>query len=163
MLGGCSLGVGLAFAPPALAHRAQSVLSTVIWHAGSSILEVTHRFHAHDAELALEATTGLAPVDITQVKNQARLMLYIEAHFGLMDAGQKIDLSPLGAEFEGEALLMYQEVRLSAPPARLSIDNQLLRDVFEGQTNLVNVRLAQKTRTLIFSGKDGVKAAEGLL
>jgi hypothetical protein len=27
----------------------------------------------------------------------------------------------------------------------------------------VNVRLAQKTRTLIFSGNDGVKHAEGLL
>lgn len=163
MLAGCSLGAGLAFAPPALAHRAQSVLSTVMWNAASSILEVTHRFHAHDAELALQQTTGVVQADITAVKNQAQLMLYIEAHFALMDGGQTIALSPLGAEFEGEALLMYQEVRLKAPPGRLSIDNRLLRDVFEAQTNLVNVRLAQKTRTLIFSGKDGVKTAEGLL
>ncbi len=163
MLAGCSLGAGLAFAPPALAHRAQSVLSTVMWNAGSSMLEVTHRFHAHDAELALQQTTGVVQVDITQVKNQAQLMLYIEAHFALMDGAQKIALRPLGAEFEGEALLMYQEIKLKAPPQKLSIDNRILRDVFEGQTNLVNVRLAQKTRTLIFSGKDGVKAAEGLL
>lgn len=163
MLAGCSLGAGLAFAPPALAHRAQSVLSTVMWNAGSSILEVTHRFHAHDAELALQAVTGVTQVDITMVKNQAQLMLYIEERFALMDGGKPIALKPLGAEFEGEALLMYQEIKLKAPPGKLSIDNRLLRDVFEGQTNLVNVRLAQKTRTLIFSGKDGVKAADGLL
>ena len=163
VLAGCSLGAGLALAPPTLAHRAQSVLTTVMWNATSSVLEVTHRFHAHDAELALQATTGVSQVDITVVKNQAQLMLYIEEHFALMDGGKAIELKPLGAEFEGEALLMYQEIRLKAPPQKLSIDNRLLRDVFEGQTNLVNVRLAQKTRTLIFSGKDGVKAAEGLL
>ena len=68
-----------------------------------------------------------------------------------------------GAEFEGEALLVYQDCKLAGPPRSLSIDNRLLRDVFEGQTNLVNVRLADRTRTLLFSGKDGVKKAEGLL
>lgn len=52
---------------------------------------------------------------------------------------------------------------MAQPPKALAINNQIFRDVFEGQTNLVNVRLAQKTRTLIFSGGDGVKKAEGLL
>ena len=150
-------------APEALAHRAQTVLTTVMWNAGSSMLEVTHRIHAHDAELTLVATTGAAAVDITQVRNQAQLMLYIEKQFVLKDGARPIALQPLGAEFEGEAILLYQECRLAAPPKELSITNGLLRDVFEGQTNLVNVRLAQRTRTLIFSGDDGTKRAEGLL
>lgn len=152
-----------ALAPKALAHRAQTVLTTVMWNAASSMLEVSHRLHAHDAELALAATAGVQAVDITQVKNQAQLMLYIETHFGLKDGAKAIALQPLGAEFEGEAILMYQECKLAAPPKELSITNGILRDVFEGQTNLVNVRLAQRTRTLIFSGDDGVKKAEGLL
>jgi hypothetical protein len=159
VLAGCALAV----APPALAHRAQTVLSTVMWNAGSGMLEVTHRLHAHDAELTLAATTGAPAVDITVVKNQAQLMLYVEQHFGLTDGGRMIALQPLGAEFEGEAILLYQECKLPAPPKDLAIDNRILRDVFEGQTNLVNVRLAQRTRTLIFSGTDGVKKAEGLL
>jgi hypothetical protein len=156
-------GCALAVAPPALAHRAQTVLSTVMWNASSGMLEVMHRLHAHDAELSLAATTGAATVDITVVRTQAQLMLYIEQTFGLTDGGRKIALEPLGAEFEGEAILLYQECKLPAPPKDLAIDNRILRDVFEGQTNLVNVRLAQRTRTLIFSGKDGVKKAEGLL
>jgi hypothetical protein len=153
----------VALAPEALAHRAQTVLTTVMWNASSSVLEVTHRIHAHDAELTLAATTGVQAVDITQVKNQAQLLLYIEKQFTMTDGGKTIALQPLGAEMEGEAILVYQECRLATPPKVLSIVNGILRDVFEGQTNLVNVRLAQRTRTLIFSGSDGAKRAEGLL
>jgi hypothetical protein len=153
----------VALAPEALAHRAQTVLTTVMWNASSSVLEVTHRIHAHDAELTLAATTGVQAVDITQVKNQAQLLLYIEKQFTMTDGGKTIALQPLGAEIEGEAILVYQECRLATPPKVLSIVNGILRDVFEGQTNLVNVRLAQRTRTLIFSGNDGAKRAEGLL
>jgi hypothetical protein len=159
ILAGCALAV----APPALAHRAQTVLSTVMWNAGSSMLEVMHRLHAHDAELALQAKTGVLQADMTVVRDQAQLMLYVEQTFGLTDGGKQIALAPLGAEIEGEAILLYQECKLAAAPRELSIDNRILRDVFEGQTNLVNVRLAQRTRTLIFSGGDGVKRAEGLL
>ena len=159
-------GCALAVAPAAFAHRSQTVLSTVMWNAGTSTLEVTHRFHNADAEawLAQQRTTGGAEtIDISIVRNQAQMVLYVESHFGLTDAGKTLALQPVGAEVEGEALLIYQTSKLAQPPKALAINNQIFRDVFEGQTNLVNVRLAQKTRTLIFSGGDGVKKAEGLL
>lgn len=159
VLAGCALAV----APPALAHRSQTVLTTVMWNPASSMLEVTHRVHNADAEAWLAQKGEGNGTDITVVRNQAQMMLYIEAHFGLTDGGAKIGLQPLGAEIEGEALLLYQECKMTAPPKALAIDNRILRDVFEGQTNLVNVRLAERTRTLIFSGGDGVKKAEGLL
>ncbi len=162
-LAGCSLSAGLMLAPPALAHRSQTVLSTVMWNAASSVLEVTHRLHPHDAELALQQTTRATQVDITVVKNQAALMLYIEERFVLTDGGRKLVLEPVGAEFEGDTLLLYQQSALKAPPAKLAIDDRILRDVFEAQANLVNVRLAERTRTFLFSGNDGVKHAEGLL
>ncbi|MDP3495365.1 MAG: hypothetical protein Q8R82_19835 [Hyphomonadaceae bacterium] len=159
-------GCALAVAPPALAHRSQTVLSTVMWNAGSSMLEVTHRVHNADAEAWLAQLgqgSGASAIDITVVRNQAQMMLYVEQHFGLTEGGKKIALQALGAEVEGEALLLYQQCKLAAAPTGLAIDNRILRDVFDGQTNLVNVRLAQRTRTLIFSGQDGVKKAEGLL
>jgi hypothetical protein len=156
-------GFALAVAPQAFAHRSQSVLTTVTWNAVSSMLEVTHRLHSDDAELGLAQATGAASMDLTVVKNQAQLMLYVESHFALMDGTAKIALAPLGAEFEGQSILLYQEAKRPAPPKDLVIDNRILRDVFDGQTNLVNVRLAQRTRTLIFSGNDGTKKVEGLL
>ena len=163
LLAGCSLGAGIMLAPPALAHRSQTVLTTVMWNAASSVLEVTHRLHPHDAELALQQQMGIAQADITVVKNQAELMLYLEERFILTDGGRRLDLQPVGAEFETDTLLMYQQVSLKTPPARLAIDDRILRDVFEAQANLVNVRLAERTRTFLFSGNDGVKQAEGLL
>lgn len=159
-------GCALAVAPAAFAHRSQTVLTTVLWNAASSMLEVTHRFHNADAEAWLSQQRqggGAETIDISIVRNQALMVLYVESHFALTDGGKAIGLQPLGAEVEGEALLIYQECKLAQPPKALAINNQIFRDVFEGQTNLVNVRLAQKTRTLIFSGGDGVKKAEGLL
>ncbi len=160
--GGCAL----IAAPAAFAHRSQSVLTIIGWNATTSKLEVTHRMHAHDAEVGLSKSTGetAAPqLDISQVRNQAKLMLYIEKHFSLQGPAGKIVLAPLGAELESEAILVYQEAKLPGPPAELMIDNQILRDVFDQQTNLVNVKLADRTRTLIFTGKDGAKQAKDLL
>jgi hypothetical protein len=159
-------GAALAVAPAAFAHRSQSVLTLVNWNPATSKLEVIHRMHAHDAEVGIAQATGAtaAPdVDITQAKNQAKLMHYIEKHFSLKAPSGLITLEPVGAELEAEAIAVYQEAKLPAPPAELTIDNQILRDVFDQQTNLVNVKLARKTRTLIFADKDGPKLAKDLL
>jgi hypothetical protein len=141
-----------------------SVLTTVEWNATNSALEIVHRIHAHDAEVGLQMTQGGGVFDITQVQNQARLMLYLEKAFTLADgAGKRIALAPVGAELQAEAILAYQEAKLPAPPAELRVGNSILCDVFEGQANLVNIRLAKKTRTLLFTEGDGVKRADGLL
>lgn len=159
---GGAFGAALAWAPPALAHRAQTVLSTVTWNAAESTLDVTHRFHGHDAEVCLSIKNGEPQADISVLRTQAQLMLYVEGTFGLRDGATSLALSPLGAEVQGEAVMLYQECKLAAPPKNLSVDDRILRDVFENQTNIVNVRLAQRTRTLMFSGSDGFKRAEGL-
>jgi hypothetical protein len=159
-------GAALAVAPSAFAHRSQTVLTLVNWNVSTSKLEVIHRLHAHDAEVCLAQTTGAtaAPdVDITQAKNQAKFMLYVEKHFSIRGPSGAIALEPLGAELEADALVLYQEARLPAPPKELTIDNQIMRDVFEQQANIVNIKLAQRTRTLIFADKDGAKQAKDLL
>jgi hypothetical protein len=159
-------GAALAVAPSAFAHRSQTVLTLVNWNASTSKLEVIHRLHAHDAEVGLAQTTGAtaAPdLDISQAKNQAKFMLYIEKHFSIRGPSGTIALEPVGAELEADAIVLYQEAKLPAPPKDLTIDNQILRDVFDAQANLVNVKLVERTRTLLFSGKDGAKQAKDLL
>jgi hypothetical protein len=153
----------LVVTPPALAHRSQSVVTTVNWNAATSRLEVMHRIHAHDAEVGLMQATGSTEnVDITVVRNQAQLMLYVEKHFSLTAPQGAITLAPLGAEFQSEAIVLYQEAKLAGPPSQLTIDNQILRDIFEQQSNLVTVRLDKRTRTLIFAGGDGATLARDL-
>ncbi len=158
-----ALAMALMLAPAALAHRAQSVLTTVDWNGARSAIEVIHRLHAQDAELALAALTGEATVDLDALQAQARLMLYAETNFGLLLNGARIPLQPVGVEISGEDVSVYYEAALPAPPSEMGVDDRLLRDIFEQQTNLVNIRMTGRTRTLIFAGRDGLKAAKDLL
>jgi len=155
-------GLALAIAPPALAHRSQSVLSTIRWNAAKSAVEVSHRLHVHDAAVAVGQQMGMEEADVTQAKYQALLMRYVEKTFSLADSKTPIALTPLAPEFQQEAVLLHQEARLAAPPANLVIADQILCDVFDGQTNLVNIHSGQKTRTLIFAPKDGPKQVSGM-
>lgn len=158
--------VAAALAPPAFAHRAQSVLTTVIWNEDAGALEVIHRVHAHDAELALAQMAGdgatAESMTMTEAANRARLIAYVEGEFTLADDQGGIRLVAAGAELAGEAVLVRREARRRRAPRELIVRDRILRDVFEGQTNLVNVRLAKRTRTLLFSGRDDAKRADGL-
>jgi len=156
-------GLAPLLAAPAWAHRSKSVLTTVEWNASTSALEVIHRLHPHDAELALAASKGGGAVDLTEVKDQARLLLYMADMFKLTAEGKALQLDPVGVEVASLDALVYQEARLPAPPAELLVDDRIFRDVFDTQTNLVNIRVGKGVRTLIFAGRDGPKRARSLI
>lgn len=159
------LAAGLAplLAPAAWAHRSKSALTTVEWNSANSAIEVIHRVHPHDAELALAAWQGGAAVDLTDVKQQARLMLYVEEAFRLTLDSRVLELEPVGVEVAPMDALIYREVRLKAPPEELVVDDRIFRDLFDDQTNLVNIRMGKSVRTLIFAGRDGPKRARSLV
>ncbi len=156
---------GAAFlAPAAFAHRSKSVLSTVYWNSDNSALEVVHRLHSNDVEIGLmEARGEDAPLDMLELSNQAKLLLYIENGFRVSDDAGEIELESVGVAVADSKIVAYQEAKRNGPSNSLTVANTLLRDVFDGQTNLVNVRMARRTRTLIFSGRVGAQVASGLL
>lgn len=156
-------GVTLIVAPPALAHASQSVLTIIEWNPASFALEISHRIHAGDAQAGLDKAAGAQTIDFTAAKNQMDLLRYVEKHFSLSDGKKPLALAPRPAELQPpETIILHQQAKLLAPPAVLLITNQILCDVFSGQTNLVNVRLATGMRTLIFAPGDGPKQVNGL-
>lgn len=151
----CAAGL---IAPAAYAHRSHTVLSTIEWNEQARSLDVTHRLHGHDAEIALAKANLMSPGDdLTQPRTQARLALYVDQRFRLSGSLGPIDLEILAAEMDGAEILLYQTARLEAGPDMITIDNRLLRDAFDDQTNLVNVRLGEGVRTVMFAGSDGAK------
>lgn len=153
-----------ALVPQAQAHRAKSALTLVRWDAATGVLEVEHRLHAHDAEVALNQRTGVATPDVTQVADRARLALYCEERFTLTGRdGTVIALKTLGAELIRDYVHIYQEGRLTDRPARISVRNTILRDVFKTQVNQVNFDMEggdpAHIRTLTFTGNDGLEEA----
>ena len=163
-LGVLAVGVLSVLPPEALAHRSQSVLTTLDWSPEHRTLQVVHRIHAQDAEIALAKVSGQPTVDLTQIRDQARLLVYVEANFTVFSKDKVLTLEPVGVEMVGEDALVYREGKLPAPLDLIEVDDQLLRDVFDQQTNLVNVRMTEgRVRTLIFAGRDRRKQARGLL
>lgn len=154
-----ALFLGALLAPGAEAHRSRSVLSTVDWNAAQSALDISHRLHGHDAEVAL-IRSGAMPAgeDLTQVRAQARLGLYVQERFRLSGPAGAISTEILAAEIDGAEIVVYQTAQLATAPDLLTIDNRILRETFEDQTNLVNVRLGAGVRTLMFAGSDGPKS-----
>lgn len=154
-------GAGALFAPAAAAHPAKTVLTTVEWNAGNAAIEVVHRLHPHDAEIVL--SEGGAALDLGDPMQQARLMLYIETHFVLSSGGRQIALDPVGVELRDLDAMVYREAKAARPFAELLVDDRVFRDVFDEQTNLVNIRMGKGVRTLIFAGRDGPKLARSLV
>lgn len=59
-------------------------------------------------------------------------------------------LNIVGVEFTGDEVLVYQELRLKDPPTELSISCTLFQEVFDTQTNQVNISILGSVQTLTF-------------
>lgn len=157
------LAVLLALALPlaATAHRAPECLTTVRVNPSTGNVEVVHRLHVHDAEVALASVLGEPQFSLQTLEAQARLALYVEAHFGISDAasGKPVALTLVGAKLEGDNVLVFQETSAMLP-RRLSIRHDVLRDAIAAQVNRVNVFMEEELRSLLFQGDDAWKELE---
>jgi hypothetical protein len=148
----------LCVAVAAHAHRMPGSISTIKKNSAGDSIEIIHRLHAHDAELGLNATMTEGRVSLESLRGQAQLALYIEARFSLAgfedgQPGSRLPLELIGAELDGEFVLVYQEFA-GELPARLAIRDDILRDVFPDQINHVNLATDGAVRTVTFSDDD---------
>lgn len=148
----------LCFATQGFAHRMPGSISTVKRSATGDNIEIIHRLHSHDAELAVAAVLGEGRISLENLVGRAQLALYVEERFfiaRLSDgrAGEKLALELVGAELDGEFVLVYQQFTGDFP-AGLAIRDDILRDVFPEQVNHVNVATGGEVRSVTFSGDD---------
>jgi hypothetical protein len=137
---------------PALAHRAKAGVTTIEWNARTEMLEVIHRLHAHDAQVAVADVMGVHPPDLGDLKPRAALALYVSQTFTLAgEDGATIPLDIVGAEIEGAYVYIYQEAALPALPGSLLVTNNILIDVFRNQMNTVNVKSPTGVKSAEFS------------
>ena len=148
----------LCVAALAFAHRMPGSISTVKRSASGDVIEIIHRLHSHDAELGVAAVLGKGNISLEDLVGRAQLALYVEERFRIADfvdgrVGDRLALELIGAELDGEFVLVYQEFAGDLP-ARLAIRDDILRDVFPEQVNHVNVALGGEVRSVTFSGDD---------
>jgi len=151
-------GAVLCVAALAFAHRMPGSISTVKRSASGDIIEIIHRLHSHDAELGLAAVLGKRNLSLETLADRAQLALYVEERFviaGFEDGriGGRLALELVGAELDGEFILVYQEFA-GKLPAGLAIRDDILRDVFPEQVNHVNVATGGVVHSVTFSSDD---------
>lgn len=148
----------LAFASGAPAHRMPGSLSTIKTSPTSGNVEIIHRLHNHDAELGLITILDDRSISLDQLAGRARLALYVESRFLVAEwsegrVGAPLELELIGAELDGEYVLVYQELEGELPPA-IAVKNDILRDVFPDQVNHVNIAVGDRVRSLTFRDDD---------
>jgi hypothetical protein len=103
-------------------------------------------------------------LSIDHLEGQAQLALYVETRFSVAaiegdEIGAPLVLDLIGAEVDGDYVLVYQEFSGSLPP-NVAVRNDILRDIFPEQINHVNIAINQSVHSLIFKDKDAWKSAQ---
>jgi hypothetical protein len=143
-----SIVVLMFFSGLAQGHRSHFGWTEINLNANT--VEIVHRFHEHDAALLVSKLANTA-ADINQLESQARFALYLEQHFILASPAGHISLNLVGAELKGKYLFVYQEVPADEIPKQLTIEADMMMDLFEDQIHLVNIKLPNFVQTVEFT------------
>lgn len=154
--------------PLALAHRSHVTLTRVDVNPRSGVLEIVHAVHYHDALQLLAARGVRDTVQPSSIEGRARIALEIERSFrwSLSD-GTALKPTTVGAELEGDNLLVYQELRVPRGSVRMVVESSFMQDLFGDQSNRVLLEFTTPKRTLTLTRSsrraefEGPKAAEG--
>jgi hypothetical protein len=135
------------------AHQLQVAMTTVTFKARTGSIEVIHRFYVHDAEHAMSAISGRRADIMTEESVQQQFGQYVSENFQLRDQdNERLPLSLVGLELEGDFLWVYQETPIPGNLAKLTVVNPVLLDLLPAQVNTVNVECGKELSTLKFSG-----------
>lgn len=149
----------LAIAVPAAAHQQKAAITTVEHNSRTGMIEVVHTIPLHDAEHALRHQ-GMKAADLLgDIESRRAFARYAVERFAIAADGEPLELTLLGTEVEGASLLVFQEGASPGVGARLTINAQVLTDIWLRQVNSVNVGGGTSPETLVFRGGDSAKSA----
>lgn len=149
LLPGFALLAWLAAAP---AHEQKAAVTTISANPRTGNVEVIHRFLLHDVEHAARELGWTGTDLLVNPDDQARFAAYVASHFELALRGEPpLALELVGQEAEGRYLWVYQELAGEVDLARLVVSNTVLRKLWPEQHHLVNVKLANELRSLLFT------------
>tara|TARA_B100001059_G_C17834801_1_gene587278 strand:+ start:5086 stop:5412 length:327 start_codon:yes stop_codon:yes gene_type:complete len=93
---------------------------------------------------------NLPLLSIDNTEGMARIALYVENNFTILNDSGPLDLKLIGAELVGNYIFIYQEWLEPLEP-NVYIKNEILREIYPLQVNQVNLINGGKIRTLTFS------------
>lgn len=120
----------------------------------SKTLEVSMRFFIDDLEKALTKDDSLKVVldrKQDQKKINALISDYIQSNFSVIVNGKLKSFLVIGKELEQDIVWCYVEVAEVTEIKSLWIKNTVLMELFENQSNIIQVNIGEKKESLLFS------------
>ena len=134
----------------AAAHQHKLAVSTIAVNPRTDKLEVVHQVPVHDAEHALKRQ-GIAADIVASSDSREAFARYVARRFKLEVGGKPVALTYVGSEVSGGSLMVYQEAAKPRAGASLSVNSQILTDVWARQENRVNIGRGTNVRTFVFT------------
>jgi hypothetical protein len=120
----------------AQAHRSHVTLTRVSINERSGRWEIVHAIHYHDALRLLAALGVRDDVQPSSIEGRARIALEVEKAFRWSTGdGRSIVPVTVGAELEGDNLLVYQEIAAPSSGGRMAVESSFMHGVFPDQMN----------------------------
>jgi uncharacterized protein DUF6702 len=134
-----------------VAHPMHTAVAEVNYDTGSRTAAIRIRVFADDFAIAM-SQEGATPSDSVMSR-------YVRGTFALSDrSGRPLPLRWIGAEREGDVVVLHLRVRAPGGLARGKVLSALLSERFEDQVNIVRVSCDGRASTLLFTRGEPAKA-----
>ncbi|RYU97422.1 DUF6702 family protein [Emticicia agri] len=137
-------------------HAFHTSLTEIQYNPREKSLEITIRLFTDDLENALTKLNNGQKIMVggKNDNSDALLSKYIQQHFAIINPQkQKKPINYLGKEIEGDATWVYVEIPDSQAVKDHVIYNDIMQELFDDQTNLVNFFYTGQKKTFLFNSK----------
>ena len=138
-----ALGVSVT----AQAHREAACTTNIVWSDPDKSLHITHVMHTHDAQRALFHAGLLDKPDLTPLKAQATLALYMSNNFTISVDSDPLPLEIIGAEIIGRSVYVYHEALATVRPKKLTIDAKMFQPIVHDFINHIDITTDNGTQS----------------
>jgi hypothetical protein len=136
-------------------HDFHTSITRMDYNAREKSFEVSLRVFTDDLESALsKENAGQKFVVVNNDKNDAFVERYVRKRFALLNAQkQKKAFNYVGKEQEADATWIYIEIPCRETPSGFAVQNEVMLDLFDDQTNLLNLNYLSQRKSFIFKGE----------
>jgi hypothetical protein len=141
---------------PVTVHDFHTSLTEINYNPKTKSLEMTIRVFTDDLERVLtEMNNGKSvKVDPKDYSTDPLILKYLRKHLAFVSPDKDVaSYDFLGKEVELDATWLYVEVPAAANLKGYSIFNSILTELFDDQTNLLNLIYPDKKKSFVFDNK----------
>ena len=145
-----------------LMHAFHTSITEMRYNPKEKAFEISLRVFTDDLEKTLSANNQNKKFVIENTdKNDSFIEQYVRKHFVVTTSrNQKLIYQYVGKEKEGDATWIYLEMPANESIKGSKIQNSVLMDSFDDQTNIVNIFLKSEKKSYLFTVKNKVYVVE---